>query len=331
MTSTPRRQAKRGAGSTGASPIADLVAKLDRPRPVWVMLPAGVTGKAVEELASSMTGGDTIIDGGNSYYRDDLRRAAKLWDERHPLRRLRHQRRRLRPGTRLLPDDRRRGRTVVPPGADFQDASRPARRPRRARRGAAATPRRRAGLPALRPARRRAFREDGPQRHRVRHDGRLRRGPEHPQARQRRPAPVAADAETTPLRDPQLYQYEIDRPDRRSLAPRQRCRLLAARLDGRRAGGTIRTWPAFAGAFPTPAKAAGRSQAAIDEAVPAPVISAALFARFESQGRSRLCRPAAVGHAQAVRRTSERKPGGTDHGRATAAGRRTAMPWCALA
>ncbi len=67
-----------GRGVRGSVSIDELVAKLAKPRAIWVMVPAGVAGKTVEELASRMDAGDIIIDGGNSYYRDDLLRAKAL-------------------------------------------------------------------------------------------------------------------------------------------------------------------------------------------------------------------------------------------------------------
>jgi 6-phosphogluconate dehydrogenase len=65
-------------GAAGADSPADLVRKLDRPRAVWVMVPAAVTGQVVSDVAALLDSGDTIIDGGNSYYRDDIARAAEL-------------------------------------------------------------------------------------------------------------------------------------------------------------------------------------------------------------------------------------------------------------
>jgi 6-phosphogluconate dehydrogenase len=66
-------------GATGAASLDDFVAKLTRPRAAWVMVPAGdITDSTIAELTSRMEKGDIIVDGGNSYYRDDIRRAAKL-------------------------------------------------------------------------------------------------------------------------------------------------------------------------------------------------------------------------------------------------------------
>jgi 6-phosphogluconate dehydrogenase len=67
-------------GGVGAESLADLAAKLEAPRVVWLMIPAGLTGRVVDEVAAVLEPGDIIIDGGNSNYRDDVRRAAKLKD-----------------------------------------------------------------------------------------------------------------------------------------------------------------------------------------------------------------------------------------------------------
>jgi 6-phosphogluconate dehydrogenase len=58
--------------------VEEFVAKLDAPRAVWVMVPAAYTGETVDMLAAAMSPGDIIIDGGNSYYHDDIHRAARL-------------------------------------------------------------------------------------------------------------------------------------------------------------------------------------------------------------------------------------------------------------
>jgi 6-phosphogluconate dehydrogenase len=65
-------------GATGTDSLADLVGKLEAPRNAWVMVPAGYVQDTVDQLAGPMDAGDTIIDGGNSYYRDDVDRAKAL-------------------------------------------------------------------------------------------------------------------------------------------------------------------------------------------------------------------------------------------------------------
>jgi 6-phosphogluconate dehydrogenase len=65
-------------GAVGSSTLKEFVAKLEKPRAAWVMIPAAITDKVIDELASLMEKGDIIIDGGNSYFRDDRRRSAAL-------------------------------------------------------------------------------------------------------------------------------------------------------------------------------------------------------------------------------------------------------------
>ena len=65
-------------GSIGAADLADMAAKLSAPRTVWVMVPAGVTDATIAAVAEVLSPGDTIIDGGNSYYKNDLKNAEFL-------------------------------------------------------------------------------------------------------------------------------------------------------------------------------------------------------------------------------------------------------------
>jgi 6-phosphogluconate dehydrogenase len=71
-----------GEGAKGVDSIPDLVRKLKAPRAAWVMVPAGAAADSViTELANWLEAGDTVIDGCNSYYRDDIRHAKRLADE----------------------------------------------------------------------------------------------------------------------------------------------------------------------------------------------------------------------------------------------------------
>jgi 6-phosphogluconate dehydrogenase len=72
-------KALAGEGATGVRSVAELASKLTPRRTVWVMVPAGqVTTSVIDELAQTLESGDTVIDGGNSYYRDDIRHAERL-------------------------------------------------------------------------------------------------------------------------------------------------------------------------------------------------------------------------------------------------------------
>jgi 6-phosphogluconate dehydrogenase len=65
-------------GATGVESLADFVAKLDKPRNIWIMVPAGIVDATLTELRPLLEADDVVIDGGNSYYRDDISRAADL-------------------------------------------------------------------------------------------------------------------------------------------------------------------------------------------------------------------------------------------------------------
>ena len=202
-----------GEGATGAASLEDFVAKLQPPEAAWVMVPAGYTGETVDKLAALMSPGDIIIDGGNSHYHDDIHRADSPQAHRACTF--------IDVGTSGGVFGLERGyclmiggeaEAVDAPGADLRGASRPGMEAAPRTPGRAGAPRPgRAGVPALRACGRRPFRQDGPQRDRVRDNGGLRRGPRHPcQGQRRQVGRGVFDAENTPLADPEYYQYDLD-------------------------------------------------------------------------------------------------------------------------
>jgi 6-phosphogluconate dehydrogenase len=71
-----------GEGATGSESMEDFVSKLEKPRSVWLMVPAAVVDSTLDELVPLLDEGDAVIDGGNSYYRDDIKRAERLANDK---------------------------------------------------------------------------------------------------------------------------------------------------------------------------------------------------------------------------------------------------------
>ena len=205
-------------GAVGAATLEEFIAKLERPRTAWVMLPAGRSpSTTIETIAGVMQEGDVIIDGGNTFWQDDVRRGKALkargihyvdvgtsggvWglDRGYCM---------MIGGEKPVVDRLDPIFAALAPGAGDIPRTRGTRRPRSPHR---------AGLHPCRPGRRRPFRQDDPQRHRIRPDAGLCRGFRHPQERQYRGT----------ARGPSLRFRS--RRHRRSVAARQRDPVLAAR------------------------------------------------------------------------------------------------------
>ena len=277
-------QALEAEGAVGASSLGDLVSKLEVPRAVWMMLPAAITQATLDELADLLDRDDVVIDGGNSYYRDDIARAKQLapkgihyvdcgtsggvWGlERGYC---------LMIGGEDVAVERLDPifKTIAPGIGDVE-----------------ATPGR--------------TRTDG-----TAQEGYLHCGPNgaghfvkmvHNGIEYGMMAAIAeglsiikhanvgeldqeADAETTPLRDPEAYQYTIDVAEVAELW--RRGSVVGAWLVDLTASALARSpeLVEFSGRVSDSGEGRWTVLAAIDETVPAPVITASLYQRFESRG-----------------------------------------------
>mgnify|MGYP003694790227 CR=1 FL=1 len=174
-----RRRSRRSRPKVRSAPSAleDFVGKLEKPRTAWVMLPAGkITEATIDALAKLMQAGDVIIDGGNTFWQDDVRRGKALKERGIHYLDVGTVRRRLGiergycmmiGGDKAVVDRLDPIFAALAPGIGDIPRTPAARGPRSAHR---------AGLHSCRPGRRRTLRQDDPQRHRIRPDAGLCRG-----------------------------------------------------------------------------------------------------------------------------------------------------------
>jgi len=272
--------------SAGASSPADLARQLDKPRVFWLMVPAAAVDATIDELLPHLDAGDMVIDGGNSYYRDDLRRSTRLAQKQVHY---------MDCGTSGGVWGLERGYCLMIGGpkeaVEHLDPLFRALAP-----GVEAAPRTpgRTGSPS---AAEQGYLHCGPSGagHFVKmvHNG-IEYGVmaayaeglnilAHADAGDHQ---QAIDAETTPLRDPDLYKYQLDLPAVSEVW--RRGSVIASWLLDLTAEAFVQSADLsdFAGRVSDSGEGRWTSIAAIDVAAPAPVLTTALYARFTSRGES---------------------------------------------
>jgi 6-phosphogluconate dehydrogenase len=273
--------------ATGSASLADFVRKLGRPRAIWLMVPAAVVDRSIGDLLPLLESGDTLIDGGNSYYIDDIRRSTELAQSGINY---------LDVGTSGGVWGLERGYCMMIGGPD-EAVKR-------------LDPIFKTLAPGLGDIPRTAGREHasaGTSEHGYLHCGQsgaghfvkmVHNGIEYGlmaayaeglgilRAANIGKQAHAADAETTPLRIPEHYQYDLKLPDIAEVW--RRGSVIASWLLDLTATALLED-PAlskFAGRVSDSGEGRWTISAAIDEAVPAPVLTTALYERFSSRGEA---------------------------------------------
>jgi len=275
-----------GEGATGSASLEEFVQKLEKPRAAWVMIPAGITERVVMELAELMEPGDMIIDGGNSFYRDDIDRAKKLASkgihyvdvgtsggvfglergfclmiggEEEIVRHLDPLFKTIAPGADAAPrtPTRQNGRSTAEDGYLHCGPNGAGHFVKMVHNGIEY------GIMA-------AYAEG----FNILHKANVGR------------ADVEVDAETAPLQDAEYYQFELDVPEVAELW--RRGSVVASWLLDLTASALAESpdLEGFSGRVSDSGEGRWTIRAAIDEGVPVPVLSASLYERFSSRGEA---------------------------------------------